>query len=106
MIDMPGMRELGMLGVSEGIDESFADILAYSPNCRFANCTHTSEPGCAIQGAIAQGELDPAHFQNYLKLKDESAFHDMSHLEKRKKDRAFGKLVRSVTKAKEKRNEY
>lgn len=104
LIDMPGMRELGMLGVSEGINDSFADILAYSPNCRFANCTHTSEPGCAIQSAIVQGELDPAHLQNYLKLKKESEFHEMSHLEKRKKDRAFGKFVRSVTKAKGRQN--
>lgn len=99
LIDMPGMRELGMLGISDGIDECFTDIQAYSLNCRFANCTHTGEPGCAIQNAIAQGELDPAHLQNYLKLKKESEFHEMSHLEKRKKDRAFGKFVRSVIKA-------
>ena len=104
LIDMPGMRELGMLGVSEGIDDCFADIQAYSPNCRFANCTHSSEPGCAIQSAIAKGELDPAHLQHYLKLKTESEFHQMSHLEKRKKDRAFGKFVRSVTKAKGRQN--
>lgn len=103
LVDMPGMRELGMLGVSEGIDDSFADIRAYSLNCHFANCTHTSEPGCAIQSAITEGELDPAHFQNYLKLKKESAFHEMSHLEKRKKDRAFGKFVRSVMKDKGRR---
>lgn len=104
LIDMPGMRELGMLGVSEGIDESFADILAYAMNCRFADCTHTGEPGCAIQSAIAQGELDAAHFQNYLKLKKESEFHEMSHIEKRKKDREFGKFVRSVGKAKTRRD--
>ncbi|MBI4995969.1 MAG: ribosome small subunit-dependent GTPase A [Rhodocyclales bacterium] len=106
LIDMPGMRELGMLGVSEGIDDSFADIQAHAANCRFADCTHSGEPGCAIQRAIAQGELDPAHFQNYLKLKKEAAFHDLSHLEKRHKDRAFGKLVRSVTKAGGKRKDY
>lgn len=106
LIDMPGMRELGMLGVSQGIDDGFADIQAFSTNCRFANCTHTSEPGCAIQSAITQGELDLAHFHNFLKLKNESAFHDMSRLEKRKKDRAFGKLVRSVTQAKGKRKDY
>lgn len=106
LIDMPGMRELGMLGVSEGIDNSFADIQAHSTNCRFADCTHTSEPGCAIQSAITQGELDPAHFHNYQKLKNESAFHDMSRLEKRKKDRAFGKFVRSVSKARGKRKDY
>lgn len=106
LIDMPGMRELGMLGVSEGIEGSFADIQAYSLNCRFANCTHTSEPGCAVQSAIALGELDPSHLQSYLKLKKESEFHEMSHLEKRKKDREFGKFVRSVIKAKGKRDGY
>lgn len=105
LIDMPGMRELGMLGVSEGIDNSFADIQAYSLNCRFANCTHNNEPGCAIQSAIARDELEPAHFQNYLKLKKESEFHEMSGLEKRKKDREFGKLVRSVQKVRGNRNE-
>lgn len=106
LIDMPGMRELGMLAVSEGIDDSFADIQAYSANCRFANCTHTSEPGCAIRSAITAGELDSAHLQSYLKLKKESEFHEMSYLEKRKKDRAFGKFVHSVSKAKGRRNEY
>lgn len=106
LIDMPGMRELGMLGVSDGIDDSFSDIQAYALGCRFANCTHTNEPGCAIQNAITQGELDSAHFQSYLKLKKESEFHEMSYLEKRKKDRAFGKFVRSVIKAKGKSNDY
>lgn len=104
LIDMPGMRELGMLGVSQGIDDSFADIQQHSGNCRFANCTHTNEPGCAVQRAIAQDELDAAHFQNYLKLKKESEFHEMSYLEKRKKDRAFGKFVNAVVKAKGRRN--
>jgi len=103
LIDMPGMRELGMLGVSEGLDDSFADIQAYSKHCRFPDCTHNSEPGCAVQRAIAQGELDAGHFRNYLKLKKESEFHEMSYLEKRKKDRAFGKLVNSVMKTKGKR---
>lgn len=104
LIDMPGMRELGMLGVTEGIDDSFADIHQYSKNCRFANCTHTNEPGCAIQKAIVQDKLNAEHYQNYLKLKKESEFHDMSYLEKRKKDRAFGKFIHSFHKAKGKRN--
>lgn len=106
LIDMPGMRELGMLAVSEGIAESFADILAHAQDCRFADCTHEREPGCAIQRAIAQGELDPDHFRNYLKLKKEAAFHDLSHREKRDKDRTFGKLVRAAGKARGRRHEY
>lgn len=106
LIDMPGMRELGLLEADEGLDASFSDVEAYSSRCRFANCTHTSEPGCAIQQAVAQGALDPAHLQHYQKLKKESGFHGMSQPEKRKKDRAFGKIVRASTKAKGKRNEY
>ena len=105
LIDMPGMRELGMLGVGEGIDVSFADIHEHSKNCRFANCTHTNEPGCAVRNAIAQEELNTEHLQNYLKLKKESEFHDMSFLEKRNKDRAFGKFLHSFHKSKGKRNE-
>ena len=105
LIDMPGMRELGMLGVSEEIDDSFADIKEYSENCRFANCTHTNEPGCAVQRAIEHDELDAAHFQSYLKLKNESEFHEMSYLEKRKKDRAFGQFLHSFKKDKGRRNE-
>ena len=100
LIDMPGMRELGMLGVGEEIDEGFADIQALSQECRFANCTHANEPGCAVRSAIERGELNAESFQNYLKLKKESDFHEMSYLEKRQKDRAFGKFVRSVTKGK------
>jgi ribosome biogenesis GTPase len=105
LIDMPGMRELGMLGVSEGMDGGFSDIQEYSRNCRFTNCTHTNEPGCVVQQAIAQDELDAGHFQNYLKLKTESEFHDMSYLEKRKKDRVFGQFVHSFQKDKRRRTE-
>ena len=98
LIDMPGMRELGMLGVSEGIDDSFADIRALSQNCRFTDCSHTIEPGCAVRKAMAQHQLNAAHYQNYLKLKKESDFHELSYVEKRKKDRAFGQFVHSVMK--------
>lgn len=105
LIDMPGMRELGMLGVSEGVDDSFGDIRAHSLNCRFNNCMHTNEPGCAIRDSIAKGEMDAAHFRSYQKLKKESEFLEMSYHEKRQKDRNFGKLVRSVMKSKGKQDE-
>ena len=106
LIDMPVMRELGMLGASEDIDDSFADTREYSKNCRFADCTHTNEPGCAVRRAIAQDELHAEHFHNYLKLKKESEFHEMSYLEKRQKDRAFGQFVRSVLETRGKRNKH
>jgi ribosome biogenesis GTPase len=96
LIDMPGMRELGILSAGEGLDESFADIAALASSCRFADCSHSNEPGCAIRQAIANGELDAEHYQSYLKLKAESAFNEMSYVDKRKKDKAFGKMVKTV----------
>ncbi len=100
LIDMPGMRELGILSVGEGIDDSFAEIKALAASCRFADCSHSNEPGCAIRKAIESGELNPEHFQSYLKLKAESDFNEMSYLDKRKKDKAFGKMVKTVLKEK------
>ena len=100
LIDMPGMRELGILSAGAGIDDSFADIKALASACRFADCSHTNEPGCAIRMAIESGELNPEHYQSYLKLKAESEFNEMSYVDKRKKDRAFGKMVKSVLKQK------
>lgn len=101
LIDMPGMRELGMMGAGEGLDDSFADIAALAARCRFADCSHHNEPGCAIRQAIEHGELDAAHYQSYLKLKAESDFNEMSYVDKRKKDKAFGKMVKSVLKGKQ-----
>ncbi len=100
LVDTPGMRELGLLGASEGISDSFADVRDLAVHCRFGNCTHTSEPGCAILAAIEEGSLGQDHYQNYMKLKKESEFHEMSYHEKRKKDKSFGRFVKSVKKHK------
>ncbi len=98
LIDTPGMRELGLLGTTDAVEDSFADIHALAPACRFANCTHTREPGCAVRAAMASGDIDEAHYQSYLKLKKESEHNDRSYLEKRKKDRNFGKFIKAVKK--------
>ena len=102
LIDMPGMRELGMLGVSEGLDDTFADIGELAKNCRFADCGHSSEPGCAVRAAIERHDLSEERLQDYRKLSKESAFHDLSYVERRKKDRDFGRFVRSAMKHKAK----
>ncbi len=102
LIDMPGMRELGILSAGEGLDDSFTDIATLASQCRFADCSHTNEPGCAIRKAIEDGLLDAGHYQSYLKLKAESEFNEMSYVDKRKKDKAFGKMVKSVLKDKRK----
>jgi len=105
LIDLPGMRELGMLGVSEGLDDTFADIGELAKNCRFTDCSHASEPGCAVRAAIERHDLSERRLQDYLKLSKESAFHDLSYAERRKRDRDFGRFVRSVMKHKAKQRE-
>jgi len=103
LIDTPGMRELGNMSVGTGIDETFSEILELAEHCQFLDCSHTKEKGCAILAAIIAGELDEQRYKNYVKMKNESAFHDMSYSEKRKKDKDFGKMVKSVMKSKKKR---
>jgi len=101
IIDTPGMRELGSMSVDDGLDGTFSEILALSQICKFANCSHTNEKGCAILAAIKAGDLSEQHYQNYLKIKKESEFNQMSYLEKRKKDKSFGKLIKSTMKNKQ-----
>jgi ribosome biogenesis GTPase / thiamine phosphate phosphatase len=103
LIDTPGMRELGMMAVSSSIDDSFGDIHQLSGNCRFNNCTHTTERGCTIIMALESGELDKDRYQSYLKLMKESKFHEMSYVEKRRKDKQFGRMVKTVLKHHKKR---
>jgi ribosome biogenesis GTPase len=71
VIDTPGMRELQLWGVEDGIEEAFADIKALALRCRFTDCGHTNEPGCAVQAALARGELLPERLEQYRKLKAE-----------------------------------
>lgn len=96
IIDTPGMRELGHIGVSAGIKETFGDIFEWAKNCRFKDCTHTEEPGCSVSNAVKSGELNEKRYQNYLKMRKESEFYEMSYLERRKKEKSFGKMCREV----------
>lgn len=98
VIDNPGMREFGLVDAREGIEKYFNDIGERATSCRFRDCSHTGEPGCAVRKALDSGELDPEHFESYRKLRDESAFHDLSHGEKRKRDRDFGRFIKIAKK--------
>jgi len=71
VIDTPGMRELGMWDVSDGLKEAFADVEAYLGKCRFSDCTHQTEPGCAVRAAIESGTLTKERWKSYQKLKAE-----------------------------------
>ena len=74
VIDTPGMRELGIWNASEGITATFADIEALAEKCRFKNCTHSTEPGCAVRAAIERGELSGERLSSYEKLRKENAY--------------------------------
>ena len=74
VIDTPGMRELGLWDSAEGIDRRFSDIERLTQKCRFADCTHTNEPGCAVLAAVASGILDEDRWLSYQKLKSENRY--------------------------------
>jgi ribosome biogenesis GTPase / thiamine phosphate phosphatase len=98
IIDTPGMRELGNIGVESGLEEVFDDITQLEKNCKFSDCTHTQEIGCAILEALDNGVISPERFHNYSKLQKESNHNEMSYLEKKKKYKELGKLYKSVQK--------
>jgi len=100
LIDTPGMRELGNVSVETGIDDTFSEISDLSEQCQFKDCSHTNEKGCAVLKAVEDGQIPEARYQNYIKLKKESDYNQMSYLEKRQKDKAFGKYVKTVIKNK------
>lgn len=98
VIDTPGMRELGMWDSGDGIDTAFADIERLSRKCRYSDCTHTTEPGCAVLTALEDGTLDSARLVSYRKLKAENdyAADSSKYLEvKRAKFKEIAKLNRS-----------
>ena len=96
LIDTPGMRELGLLAASDALEDSFTDIHHLAASCQYADCRHIQEPGCAVRVATEDGIVSEDRYRNYLKLKKESEYHEMSYVEKRKKDKAFGKFVKSA----------
>lgn len=94
LIDNPGMREVGMTDASEGLDKTFETLLELSENCKFKDCTHTTELGCALVKAVESGAVDPALYENYLKMEREKAHFESSIAERRRKDKDFGKMVK------------
>ncbi len=79
LIDTPGMRELEPSQAEEGLGETFEDIEELVLQCRFSNCRHETEPGCAIKKALEEGELDPRRLENYQKLQREQAYQERKH---------------------------
>ena len=102
IIDNPGMREVGIADASAGLDTTFEMIVSLSDQCRFDDCTHVHESGCAIREAVENGEIDPASYENYLKMEREKQHFESTVAERRKKDKEFGKMIKTVMKNKKK----
>lgn len=104
LLDTPGIRELQLTDVKEGIEEVFADIVDLTIQCRFNNCTHQSEPGCAVQAALDAGELSAERLQNWQKLASEEVRNTENIAEKHTRNRALTKMIKRATKHKNTRN--
>lgn len=94
VIDTPGMREFGIAAAEGGLVSTFDELANLAESCRFEDCTHLNEPGCAVRAALESGELSPQRYENYLKLRKEAEHFAQSRLERRRKDRAFGRHMK------------
>ena len=108
VMDTPGLRELQLWADADDLHAVFADIEELSQECRFRDCEHISEPGCAVQEALENESLDAARFQSYQKLKREVAFlnqrqDEAASLKARKRDKDFGKMMKEMKKHNPKR---
>ncbi len=95
VIDNPGIREVGMTDMHVGIDNLFDEIITLEEKCKYVNCTHTHEPGCEVLSALKSGKLDKNKYLNYINLKKETKHYKMTELEKKEKDRQFGKFIKN-----------
>lgn len=91
VIDNPGIREVGI--ADAGLEETFDEVIELGKGCKYNDCTHVSEPGCEVLKAVEEGKLDKEKYNNYINLKKESDYYELSELEKREKERDFGKFV-------------
>jgi len=102
IVDNPGMREVGIVDRGEGTDSTFNKILSFTNKCKYKNCTHTKETGCAVREAVEKGEINKSTYDNFLKIEREKTHFESSVAERRKKDKDFGKFMKNYKKDKNK----
>lgn len=107
MIDTPGMREVGLWSEGNDIEDAFDDISSLAAYCKFSDCTHSHEPGCAVINAVETGEIDERRYNNYLNLKKENKYFEsksdpLKRLEKKQKDKVFSKVLKNFKKTRKK----
>ncbi len=105
LIDNPGMREVGIADSTSGLEITFDKIAKLSQNCKFKDCTHTIEVGCSVLEAVENGEIDKSSYENYLKMERERAHFESTIVERRKKDKELGKIIKNYNKDRNK-NKY
>ena len=98
VIDNPGMREVGMTNTNEGVENIFDEISQLAMQCKFTDCTHTSEPGCNVLSALNSDKLNAEKYSNYLNLKKETEYYEMTEIERNEKDYKFGKFIKKAKK--------
>lgn len=96
LVDNPGMRELQLPACEQGVKELFEDVLEITEQCRFTNCNHDGDAGCAVTAAVDAGELDQRRFNSFMKLLAEQAHNSRSLADRRQRDRQFGKMCKSI----------
>ena len=94
LLDSPGMRELGITDAETGLQSAFEDVESLAEQCRFNDCAHESEPGCAVQAAIASGALDERRLDSYRKLRREEMYNTETVAERHARTRQFSKMVK------------
>ena len=97
LLDTPGMRELQLLD-EDGLQSVFEEVEALAAHCRFTDCSHEAEPGCALRAAAESGELEPDRLEHYLKLRREARATELRHDERQRRatERAFGRMTRDM----------
>lgn len=103
LMDTPGMRELQLADCEDGVELTFADVSELVSQCRFSDCQHDGEPGCAINAAITSGKLDPRRLSSYQKLMREQAINGASIAERRAADKQFVKMCKTIQSGKKAR---
>jgi len=103
LLDTPGMRELQLTDSQAGIEDVFADLADLARACRFADCRHETEPGCAVKAALDAGTIDADRLRRWRKLVAEDIRNSESIAQRRARDRAFGRMIKGVQKSRQRR---
>lgn len=103
-IDNPGMREVGIADSAGGLDITFETIVRVARDCRYQDCTHRNEAGCAVIASVDRGDIDRSSYENYLKMERENAHFESTVAERRKKDKDLGKIIKHFKNTKDNKN--